>query len=402
MFFFELGTKIMRTILLVVSAYGRSMALAALLVGCVSHTTAAAKSNVELNRLRFEKIVTERERLHSGKVSIVGLDESESFKRGKSHRNAEEISEHLLFDYSRGLVRQEKTLTNTSVVNSVTGVKGPLHETVVFGLDGCYNVQVEAKQIVVGPPRQSAHVLDMRAIGFLSFQDILSKSQFSVLLPSYLRGVELGNIEFGEVSDKGFTPISLTYSLRENNPNAKDAKRTVWVDGARQWIPVRLEESHNKNADKGEYDPDWGTPHSVTVTEWQMRQDIWVPMSTTAEYTAELGDVKQKSRFVFSFEWHDVNQLVSDDDFSIKTLDVPKGSHVIEDGRLKPGAVIMTQHPAVPDGATLRKIQEANGRKPSTPPRLVSSQLVWISGGMILVILIGCLSIFIFSRRTVS
>jgi len=370
--------------------------LTVLSIACVPYTIAVEKTDIESNRLRFEKIVTERERLHSGNVSVVGLDESESFVRGKSNRRSEEVAEHLLFDYARGLVRQEKTLSNTSFVNSVTGVMGPLHETVVFGLDGCYNLQVEAKQIVIGPPRQVEHVLDMRAIGFLSYQDIYLKSHFSVLSPSYLRGNELGNLEFGEVNDKGFIPLSLIYSLREDNPNAKDAKRTVWIDGASQWIPVRLEECFNKNADKSDLDPDWGLPHSLTVTEWQMRKDVWVPTSTTAEYNVQVGNDKETSRFVFAFDWYEVNQPISDDDFSVKTLDFPNGSHVIEDGRLKTGAVIMTQHPRVPDGATLRKIQEINERKASIPKRLF-----WISGGVGLAVLIICLSFFVFRRRTV-
>lgn len=175
-------------------------------------------------------------------------------------------------------------------------------------------------------------------------------------------------------------------------------RRSTSFDSVRDFVPTRLLHQRVERMDGNE--KILCTQNELNVT-WSRVSDIYVPESTVeTTYIIDGSDysVAATHEVATKFKWRSVNTDLNPELFEVASIDVPKGSHVIYDGRS--GQDVIIQHPLVPDAAKLQRIVAANGSGVPAPPSTGLGSLYFVVGlNVIAVLTLICLLWYRFQRR---
>lgn len=119
-------------------------------------------------------------------------------------------------------------------------------------------------------------------------------------------------------------------------------KRTIWIDGARDYLPQRVVIWLRANAEA-----DWGEPFGVTTCEWETRNGAWFPKRL--HYGKRVGNAQSTEMGTYeelTFEWLSVNEPIAERVFTARGFDLDMFAAVV-DNRLGTRIVVETVGPLV-------------------------------------------------------
>jgi len=331
-------------------------------------------------------LISGRERLYAGEVSIRGL-ERHSDLENKSQPNVRSIGELMRFDFANGRLWHEVERTWADMP---VDAKPPI-EIFVYGKEGVFRKNVDSKTITVGKPSPPNEFWDLRVFGLCTYDDLLRFTKLSDFEVAYREASENGTLKVLSQDENGLIAIDYLNISSAKTPETLDVRRRIWIDPARDHVPVRTEQ-HFQNTGSIDTDSDGWALGAVSTATWERVGDgVWVPASATV--LMKVGDSSggMTIEYELAFEWHSVNPLLDESRFSLTTLDVPVGSHHIIDYSIDRTNPIYVQHPLVPDAKVLRKIIETNSRSLEPPKRRSGYHYIVVLGSLATMLLLGLL-----------
>lgn len=321
----------------------------------------------ELVKFVLTGIRSAHDQLRSGAFRVVDTTfQSKAPDVGPDEEDlTQELRVYYAFDRVRDLLRYDE--------RHVHGPLAALHGVrYIYTGDRCYYRLLDNVEIYVYP-RNDVPVFDMR--------------------PFEVQQIGLGNVfefrdrlAFDSLCDRfsnTFTSVKQpanedkTVDLLFLAPKAK-ANFMLRVDPKKSYLPVLLEMRYDGSEQ----------PFAVTETQWEFRDDVWVPISMICNYRQPNGITRRK----LSFEWESINRLLDDNLFSKEAMDIKKGNLFV-DYTVNPAKPVI-QRPDRAEGANVRENLGATNGK--TPP----SRHVWIlTLNGIAILILGCIVLW---RRRVN
>lgn len=338
----------------------------------------------------ISSLINGRERLYAGEVSIRGL-ERHSDLESKSPPNVRSISELMRFDFANGRLWHEVERTWADMP---VDAKPPI-EVYVYGKDGVFRKDVDSRTVTVGKPAPPNAFWDLRVFGLCTYDDLLRFTKLSDFEVAFREASKNGTLMIHSQFDGELIVIDYLNSSSAQTPETLDVRRRIWIDPARDHVPVRTEQ-HFKDTGSLDTDADGWALGAVSSATWErLDNDVWVPES--AMVLMKVGDSSggMTIEYELAFEWHSVNPPLDESRFSLATLDAPAGSHHIIDYSIDRTNPIYVQHPLVPDAKVLRKIIEANSRIPEPPKLRSGPHYIVVLGSLATMLLLG----FLFWRK---
>ena len=325
-------------------------------------------------------MISERMGLVSADVRIRGRESRTETYGSKSSRppsiRAREIDDRIVVDYGKELIRYEHAMTN---VSSEMGLaENSQHETIVVGMNRSYRKAVQPKSIVIGERKGMEICWDLRAIGMGSYDDLLNNHWIDIYGLTFQRNISNGRITVAPSDVPGIVIMTMTFSMDPKAPESVGSRRRIWIDERQGYTPVRMEEQSRNNEVDASSELAWTEPYTTVLTEWNKEVDTWVPSTCTitcAMGVPEIGGLQV--RYDLSFDWGSVNEELNQVQFELTSLDVPPGSHYINDNTIQPGRSVTVQHPSVPDAKTLQHIQDLAQSPPVAPIIVAEGGLSW-------------------------
>ena len=156
---------------------------------------------------------------------------------------------------------------------------------------------------------------DVRMIGQMSLAELESGKSMD-----WLRQ-QVGNrdpVEVSVVDD--LCKISWVYPQQKL---AGEVRRTLWIDGANGFTPVRLE----LRARPPESNIDWSNLPLMSWVEvvWSQSNDVWIPTAT--KMTAAYGEEEVE----LNLEWQNINGKVPAAEFTVNKIRAPDGTYVVDE-----------------------------------------------------------------------
>lgn len=303
----------------------RVLLLIGALLAPLTITRAASDEQSPLAAYYLNGAKDARDKLHSGQVSASGsrmikavtLDRSGIHIGNVKHEMPVELEwlfngSTLRFQRSEGDIEGSVLLTD----DSVTAYREGEH-IVRSNQPTAYS--------------QRIGVFDIRMLGQLSLADLeLGKS--SRWLDEVLEKARLDNVSESESVCK----ITWTYPHEQQ---AAKIQRTVYIDGANGFTPIRLE----TRLRPPDWEKDWSAlpvMDRVDVT-WKRFGEVAVPIAT--RMIVAYGE----EEVVLKFDWQNINGEVPAKEFSVASIDAPDGTYVVDERLGTPIVESVVGKPAV-------------------------------------------------------
>jgi hypothetical protein len=154
---------------------------------------------------------------------------------------------------------------------------------------------------------------DIRAVGLLFSQTYRDGTPFEKILDGFCK------LEPHEVVAEGNGVYRIHWLL-----GSGQQRRTLWVDAANGYSPIRLE-VQDRRFPFTPNDDDWPAPFAVSRAEWTKMAGVWVPITFFFENRGP-GNL---ARYEHTFLWESVNRTLPKELFTAEGLKAPKGTLVL-------------------------------------------------------------------------
>lgn len=347
----------------------------------------------------FELLSRRNPSLRTGIVSVVRLKTG----TGVLHEPALETRRRVLFDRDKGLVRLDQTQSRLGPDEQ--GEQSSVRHVFIRTSDIAIILRPHRRTIDIIPPEHAPPLFDPLSVGLV--QDVAMDN---------MGGVSKQLEILREFESKGRLVVS-TLDASENERVVSFqlsfpewsyvSEMMYWFSTDRGNVPVRFLTRKLKQADDGSLQPNGPNDVDFSV-HWIEFKGAFVPreQTITERVLNPAGEVLGSMDTGLTFEWEMVNEDFEDMSvFSVESLDVPKGSHKIVDGRS--GEPIVIQDPRIPSAAMLAQLNEEvrrrrTGEKTAEAPALMHkdrSDFQWWLVVSNLAALLAVVVIF-FVRRT--
>ncbi len=308
----------------------------------------------------MQQAIRSRERLRSG--NYVGRGVRVEKPQGRPIRVVD-LQHTCLFDFDLALQRVNYTETPHDGANNeqqASSNSALLYTTPDYFLS---KPTQRRNQINIYRAPVVAAVWDPRNVGFLSAVELGRMVGFDEIRPI---------LEEGAASDTASIAIRSEDNSRVEVSFMTDfqyfgyVRKFTFQNMNGDFVPTAREDRRLPYSPEGKPAGDGAVESDVKVN-WVEHNGTVVPMSVSmTQYLIDTVDGKfaaiEETSTEIQYEWEMVNGEIDPHEFDLepllKRLDDPPGSHVIVDARVNPP--IFLQHPRVPDGKLLRKIQDAN------------------------------------------
>ncbi len=214
-------------------------------------------------------------------------------------------------------------------------------------------------RIAIFPRSTEVEFPDLRIVGFQNTREFDSFSPLGALTLPWERNEAAGTVSQMTGLGAGIEGFIAIIPLSEN----RQFQRAVFVDPARNYVPVRLFEK--------EIDANGGEQlKASTIVEWEASQDWYVPVSVDMRIYDNIApsDTDDPSDIMhLAIDWQQVNSVIDPSLFDVAALDIPKGECIVAD--MRSGKSITLQHPRIPSAEQLRKINEMEANAPDVNSR---------------------------------
>ncbi|WP_153558032.1 hypothetical protein [Roseimaritima sediminicola] len=323
------------------------------------------------------RIVESREKLYAGDVVIRGIERRAFPNQPNPVRSTRQIFERQLFDLPRERLWHEQ---RKGALTTEADPDAP-HEVRLFGAEGYYQCSVYAKHINVFRPALPVDFWDCRAFGICTFGDLNSFARFEEHVGNFEAAIA-GSLAKVESTDAdGIIVLVVDSPKSSQKPGDINRRTRYWVDTNQDFVVVRMEQQYkSQSSQKGTGDAVWMPPTTKSATEWTFVNHVWVPKSTNVSFRLnEEGNTVLSVQFELAFDWHAVNQVFDESNYSLAKLDVPEGSHYILDMQRDPANPLVVQHPNISNAEVLEKFAKASRDMQSSEPQLETrTPLHWI------------------------
>lgn len=308
-------------------------------------------------------------------------------------KSEQEIHERQVFDFSRSLSRIERSsadLVNISESGVVQESKPVLPTIEVSNRDKVFLKQVKAKRIEIGSRSAEPNYWDIRTFGMATYDGFLNHCTLLDFERTFER---ISNEEklppsVTQDSESRLNIISLSYRFPDS-PRIV-GRRDIWIDPARDFVPVRMAEQFRDDKDE------WRKPHSTSSATFEKRGGVFVPTSVIVELVMRPdGKPEHTSRYELNLDWKSCNSPLDESLFTVEGLDLPPRSHTIVEHIEGKGPVTI-QHPNVRNPETLKRFEAdaklAKNASPDIPLRLSTRWLI-IANLAIVALVIGIVAV---------
>ncbi|NOX54177.1 MAG: hypothetical protein GXP27_06990 [Planctomycetes bacterium] len=194
------------------------------------------------------------------------------------------------------------------------------------------------------PPDRRTGMFNIRSLGLANCAELMAATEPQRFFNSDGILSTKNVIELEQVEP---TLVKITWQFGPDN----EARRTIWFDTGKGWVPIRLEERYLViEGDPPRAVPGkWSEPEHVCQVTWARGSGgAWVPRTAVLTHRAGmfLADVPHHDlrRWELEFEWESVNKPIDDTVFSIEGMDGPDRTSIVVDKTLG-GRPTITQFP---------------------------------------------------------
>ncbi len=252
-----------------------------------------------------------------GEFALTGLKDSldllrtgEYWARGKLEdsignkevRITQEVEFHCRFDFDAQKIRMDRTDRSDSEDEVAVYKFSHTPDGSLFWNSRGRNLAIKRPEPAKKNSKSFQPVFDVRSMGFCDHANLSTDFQraFAWFLSEPAKEA---SIDSGQV-----------YHLKWHKDGTPYA-RTMWLDGARGFVPIRYEE-------KG---PLEAGPRVVTQMTWSDLDGVRVPDSF--QFTQRIS-AKRILTYNLAFEWKSVNGEISEDVFTWEGFELPVGAYV--------------------------------------------------------------------------
>lgn len=289
----------------------------------------------------------------------------------------QEIHERQVFDFSRSLLRIERSSADLVNINEsgVAQESKPVLPTIeVANRDKVFLKQVKPKRIEIGSRSAEPNYWDIRTFGMATYDGFLNHCTLLDFERTFERISNEEKLPPSVTQDpeSRLNIISLSYRFPDS-PRIV-GRRDIWIDPARDFVPVRMAEQFRDDKDE------WRKPHSTSSATFEKLGGVFVPTSVIVELVMRPeGKPEHISRYELNLDWKSCNSPLDESLFTLEGLDSPPRSHTIVEHIEGKGPVTI-QHPNVRNPETLKRFEAdaklTKNASPDVPLRLSTRWLI--------------------------
>jgi hypothetical protein len=213
-----------------------------------------------------------------------------------------EVEFHCWFDFDAQKVRMDRTDKSDSEDEVAVYKFSRTPDGNLFWNSRGRNLAIKRPEPANKNSKSFQPVFDVRAMGFCDHANL--STDFQRAFAWFL----------SEPAKEASVDSGQAYQLKWHRKGTPYAK-TMWLDGARGFVPIRYEEKGPLEAE----------PRLVTQMTWS--EVAGVPVPDSFQFTQRIGG-KRRVTYHLAFEWESVNQDIPDEVFTWESFELPVGAYV--------------------------------------------------------------------------